>query len=46
MPGFTYMLFGKNGKDVGGMMTWAGAGAPDLPPSGWATSTPQSWTKS
>jgi predicted enzyme related to lactoylglutathione lyase len=25
MPGFTYMLFGKNGKDVGGMMTWAGA---------------------
>ncbi|TCK75635.1 VOC family protein [Acidipila rosea] len=32
MPGFTYMLFGKDGKDVGGMMTWAGADAPDLPP--------------
>ena len=31
MPGFTYMLFGKDGKDVGGMMTWAGAGAPELP---------------
>jgi uncharacterized protein len=31
MPGFTYMLFGKGGKDVGGMMTWAGAGAPELP---------------
>jgi predicted enzyme related to lactoylglutathione lyase len=32
MPGFTYMLFGKDGKDVGGMMTWAGAGAPELLP--------------
>src|ERR1700736_5337490 len=32
MPGFTYMIFGKDGKDVGGMMTWAGAGAPELPP--------------
>ena len=32
MPGFTYKLFGKDGKDVGGMMTWAGAGAPELPP--------------
>jgi predicted enzyme related to lactoylglutathione lyase len=32
MPGFTYMLFGKDGKDVGGMMTWAGAGAPELAP--------------
>jgi predicted enzyme related to lactoylglutathione lyase len=32
MPGFTYMIFGKGGKDVGGMMTWAGAGAPELPP--------------
>ena len=31
MPGMKYMLFGKNGKDVGGMMTWAGAGAPELP---------------
>ena len=25
MPGFSYMIFGKDGKDVGGMMTWAGA---------------------
>ena len=32
MPGFTYMIFGKDGKDVGGMMTWAGAGAPEYPP--------------
>src|SRR5258708_33801243 len=32
MPGFTYMLFGKDGKDVGGMMTCAGAGAPAYPP--------------
>jgi hypothetical protein len=32
MPGMRYMLFGKNGKDVGGMMTWAGAGAPEMPP--------------
>lgn len=32
MPGMKYMLFGKNGKDVGGMMTWAGAGAPEMPP--------------
>jgi uncharacterized protein len=32
MPGLTYMLFGKDGKDVGGMMTWAGAGAPELTP--------------
>jgi uncharacterized protein len=31
MPGMKYMLFGKDGKDVGGMMTWAGAGAPELP---------------
>lgn len=23
MPGFTYMFFGKDGKDVGRMMTWA-----------------------
>ncbi len=32
MPGMRYMLFGKYGKDVGGMMTWAGAGAPEMPP--------------
>ncbi len=31
MPGMKYMLFSKDGKDVGGMMTWAGAGMPDLP---------------
>jgi predicted enzyme related to lactoylglutathione lyase len=30
MPGMKYMLFGMDGKDVGGIMTWAGAGAPDL----------------
>src|SRR4051812_30465243 len=27
-----YMLFGKGGKDVGGMMTWAAAGAPAMAP--------------
>jgi uncharacterized protein len=32
MPGMRYMIFGKGGKDVGGMMTWAGAGAPAMPP--------------
>jgi predicted enzyme related to lactoylglutathione lyase len=32
MPGMRYMLFGKDGKDVGGMMTWTGAGAPGMPP--------------
>ena len=32
MPGMRYMLFGEDGKDVGGMMTWAGAGAPEMPP--------------
>jgi predicted enzyme related to lactoylglutathione lyase len=32
MPGMRYMLFGKDGKDVGGIMTWAGAGAPEMPP--------------
>jgi uncharacterized protein len=32
MPGMKYMLFGKNGKDVGGMMTWAGAGMQNMPP--------------
>lgn len=26
MPGMKYMLFGTDGKDVGGMMTWAGPG--------------------
>ncbi len=31
MPGITYMLFGKDGREVGGMMTWTGAGSPDLP---------------
>jgi len=31
-PGMTYMLFGKDGCDVGGMMTWADAGAPAGPP--------------
>src|ERR1700684_3489367 len=31
MPGMKYMLFGKDGKDVGGMMSWAGAGEPELP---------------
>ncbi|RXH55020.1 Glyoxalase/Bleomycin resistance protein/dioxygenase domain [Granulicella sibirica] len=32
MPGMTYMLFGKDSKDVGGMMTWAGAGETGMPP--------------
>ncbi len=32
MPGVTYMLFGKDGKDVGGIMTWAGAGEPERTP--------------
>ncbi len=32
MPGMRYMIFGKDGKDVGGMMTWAGAGAPGMAP--------------
>ena len=32
MPGMRYMIFGKSGKDVGGMMTWAAAGAPAMPP--------------
>ena len=27
MPATRYMIFGKGEKDVGGMMTWAGAGA-------------------
>ena len=46
MPGFTYMLFGKDGKDVGGMMTWRAQARLTFPRSGWATSTPQSSTKS
>lgn len=32
MPGMRYMIFGKDGKDVGGMMTWAAVGAPEAPP--------------
>lgn len=32
MSGYTYMIFGKAGRDIGGMMTWAGAGAPDSSP--------------
>ena len=32
MPGIKYMLFGKDGKDVGGIMSWSQAGAPDMPP--------------
>lgn len=32
MPGLRYMIFGKDGKDVGGIMTWAAAGAPRMPP--------------
>ena len=27
MPGMRYMLFGKDGKDVGGMMSWSSMGA-------------------
>jgi hypothetical protein len=30
MPGMRYMIFGKSGKDVGGMMTWESAGAPGM----------------
>jgi predicted enzyme related to lactoylglutathione lyase len=36
MPGMQYMLFGKNGKDVGGIMSWADAGAPGTPPEWFA----------
>jgi uncharacterized protein len=32
MPGMRYMLFGKDGKDVGGIMTWAAAGAQGMAP--------------
>jgi predicted enzyme related to lactoylglutathione lyase len=32
MPGIRYMIFGTEGKDVGGMMTWSAAGAPEMPP--------------
>lgn len=32
MPAMRYRIFGKDGKDVGGMMTWTGAGGiPELP---------------
>jgi predicted enzyme related to lactoylglutathione lyase len=31
MPGMQYMIFGKDGKDVGGMMSWNAVGAPDMP---------------
>lgn len=31
VPGMKYIIFGKDGKDVGGMMTWAAAGAPGMP---------------
>jgi predicted enzyme related to lactoylglutathione lyase len=34
MPGMRYMLFGKNGKDVGGMMSWSAMGM-EKPPK-WA----------
>ncbi len=26
MPGMQYMIFGKDGKDVGGMMSWQSMG--------------------
>jgi predicted enzyme related to lactoylglutathione lyase len=32
MPEMRYMIFGKEGKDVGGIMTWDSAGAPGMPP--------------
>lgn len=32
MPGIRYMIFGKDGKDVGGIMTWAAAGVSGMPP--------------
>jgi predicted enzyme related to lactoylglutathione lyase len=31
MPGMKYMLFGKDGKDVGGMMGWSSVGMNDMP---------------
>jgi hypothetical protein len=31
MPGIRYMIFGKDGKDVGGIMSWAEAGVPGMP---------------
>jgi uncharacterized protein len=31
-PHMRYMLFSKDGKDVGGMMTWEAAGATGMPP--------------
>ncbi|MBT9332620.1 VOC family protein [Paracidobacterium acidisoli] len=32
MPDMKYTIFGRDSKDVGGMMTWAAAGAPGMPP--------------
>lgn len=32
MPGMRYMIFGKDGKDVGGIMSWASTGNPGMPP--------------
>ena len=34
MPGMRYMIFGKNGKDVGGMMSWRSLGLEK--PTTWA----------
>ena len=31
MPDIRYMIFGRDGKDVGGIMTWAAAGVPGMP---------------
>jgi uncharacterized protein len=33
MPGMTYLIFGKGGKDVGGMMSWQSMGMTDKPTS-------------
>ena len=33
MSGSPYLIFGKDGKDVGGIMSWAAAGAADQPPA-------------
>jgi predicted enzyme related to lactoylglutathione lyase len=32
MPGMKYMLFSRDGNDVGGIMTWAAAGVSGTPP--------------
>lgn len=32
MPGMRYMIFGKGGKDVGGIMNWAATGTTGMPP--------------